>query len=72
MLRKQINFYNENKSFSINSDKNISNLSNLKIKYTPYLLSPKKSKLVESKSQTSIFSLKKSVKILNIINISKI
>ena len=63
MLQKQINFYNENKSFSINSDKNISNLSNLKIKYTPYLLSPKKSKLVESKSQTSIFSLKKSVKI---------
>ena len=65
MFQKRIDFHNinDNKSFSIYNDKTNSNYSIRKIKYNKNLLSPSKPLMVESKSQTTIFSLKKQIKI---------
>ena len=65
MFQKRIEFHNinDNKSFSNYNEKSSSNISNLKLKYNPNYLSPKKPLLMESKSQTNILTLKKDIKI---------
>ena len=64
MLKKRIEFHNinGNKSFSLSNEKRNSNISNIKLKYNNQI-SPKNKPLIDSKSQTNIFSLKKNIKI---------
>ena len=64
MFKKKFEFLNinENKSFSINYEKRNSSISNIKFKHKN-IISPKTPKLIDSKSQTNIFSLRKKIKI---------
>ena len=64
MFKKKFEFLNinENKSFSINYEKRNSSISNIKLKHKNFI-SPKTPKLIDSKSQTNIFSLRKKIKI---------
>jgi len=66
MFQKRIEVHNinDNKSFSIYNDKSNSSISNLKLKYNPNYISPKKPLLIASKSQTNILlASKKHIKI---------
>ena len=65
MFQKNIYFHkiNDNKSFSNLKEKSSQNISNLKQKYNSILISPKKTKLIESKSQTDLLKFKKHIKL---------